>query len=104
MALEIFSLKTLQYRQFNDEQKKNICKDLKITLITVPYWWDIKLDSLKATIYKLRPELFVEPPQGKFGREKILRFFSIFFSIFFYFFFFFYYFQFLLLLIFIIFF
>jgi hypothetical protein len=33
-----------------------------ITLIEVPYWWDRKSESLAATIYSQRPELFTEKP------------------------------------------
>ena len=33
---------------------------LGITLINVPYWWDRKYESLQATIYSLRPDLFTE--------------------------------------------
>ena len=35
---------------------------MNITLIKVPYWWDLKVNSLKATIYSYRPELFTIPP------------------------------------------
>ena len=31
-----------------------------ITLIEVPYWWDRKYESLKATVYSKRPDLFTE--------------------------------------------
>jgi hypothetical protein len=30
----------------------------------VPYWWDRKIESLAATIYSHRPDLFAEPPAG----------------------------------------
>jgi ATP-dependent DNA ligase len=33
-----------------------------ITLIEVPYWWDRQYDSLAATVYNQRPELFAAPP------------------------------------------
>jgi ATP-dependent DNA ligase len=35
-----------------------------ITLIEVPYWWDDTFESLCATIYNHRPDLFLEPPMG----------------------------------------
>jgi hypothetical protein len=34
-------------------------------LIEVPYWWDRKYDSLAATIYSQRPDLFTEKPTGQ---------------------------------------
>ena len=35
-----------------------------ITLIEVPYWWDKTVESLSATIYNARPDLFDSKPQG----------------------------------------
>ena len=32
-----------------------------ITLVEVPYWWDFNVESLAATINKLRPELVAKP-------------------------------------------
>ncbi len=40
------------------DKKKNVaCKELGITLITIPYWWDGKLSSLAATIQHIRPDI-----------------------------------------------
>ena len=33
-------------------------------MIEVPYWWDRKVESLKATIYEQRPDLITTKPQG----------------------------------------
>ncbi len=33
-------------------------------MITIPYWWDRKIPSLEATIYKSRPDLFANEPEG----------------------------------------
>jgi hypothetical protein len=33
-------------------------------LIEVPYWWDRTFDSLAATVYSQRPDLFTEKPNG----------------------------------------
>ena len=49
---------TLDDNQRRDLQKSSICKDKGITLIQVPYWWDRKLESLAATVYTQRPDLF----------------------------------------------
>jgi hypothetical protein len=34
-------------------------------LIEIPYWWDRKYESLAATIYSQRPDLFSEKIMGK---------------------------------------
>jgi hypothetical protein len=36
-----------------------------VTFIEIPYWWDRKLESLAATIYTYRPDLFPQVPTGK---------------------------------------
>ena len=41
-----------------------MCKEAGISLVEVPYWWDRTADSLAATIYSHRPDLFAEKPQG----------------------------------------
>lgn len=35
-----------------DEEKKEACKRSGIKLIQIPYWWDFKVASLKATIHE----------------------------------------------------
>jgi len=44
--------------------KRELHVNKGITLIEVPYWWDYKEDSLKATIYKYCPNLVEKPPTG----------------------------------------
>jgi hypothetical protein len=76
-AVEIFHTNLID-RNRRDAEKKEKCaltgscplhffckKKLGITLIPVPYWWDHKLESLNATIYKYRPDLFTVPPTEK---------------------------------------
>ena len=36
------------------------CKEIGITVIDVPYWWDKKKESLMATIKMKRPDLIQE--------------------------------------------
>jgi hypothetical protein len=54
----------------NDERKKSdiskseLCKKMGITLIEVPFWWDRKRESLAATIFSHRPDLFAKQPRG----------------------------------------
>ncbi len=47
-----------------DRNKLDSLKELGITVIEVPYWWDRKVTSLAATIYNSRPDLFAEKPTG----------------------------------------
>jgi hypothetical protein len=37
--------------------KAKFCKHSGITLITVPFWWDRRVESLAATIQKYRPDI-----------------------------------------------
>jgi len=54
----IYGDTNLQYR---DQEKERRCKQLGITLIKIPYWWDCKKQSLLATIHKYRPEIVDKP-------------------------------------------
>jgi hypothetical protein len=49
-----------QYNQYKtrDEEKVAACKASGITLIVVPYWWDKTRQSLAATLYKVRPDIW----------------------------------------------
>ena len=40
-----------------DEEKIEACAAKGITLFIIPYWWDLKRESLAATIYQRKPEL-----------------------------------------------
>lgn len=42
-----------------DEEKRRLCKEAKITLIEVPYWWDMTKRSLIEYINTKRPGLLV---------------------------------------------
>jgi hypothetical protein len=44
-----------------DIEKKNACKNLGITLIEVPFWWDRQKETLAATIHQHRPDLIPDP-------------------------------------------
>jgi hypothetical protein len=43
--------------QIRDNLKKEACKQLGITLLEIPYWWDQSIESLAATIHKQFPNL-----------------------------------------------
>jgi hypothetical protein len=73
--VDVYGLGKGWQRKQLDEEKKSICLKLGITLIDIPYWWDLQLSSLVATIHKQRPDLIpshedgepiqsLEPPSG----------------------------------------
>jgi len=43
--------------QQRDERKRKLCVLYGITLIVVPYWWSMTVESLIATIIQQRPDL-----------------------------------------------
>lgn len=45
------------------QEKREACQLAGITLIEVPYWWDLSRESLQATIHEARPEVI---PAGLF--------------------------------------
>jgi hypothetical protein len=48
-----------------DSMKRELCSEAGITLVEIPYWWNKKADSLAATIYAHRPDLFDKKPIGR---------------------------------------
>jgi hypothetical protein len=42
-------------------------------LIYIPYWWNLSMKSLKATLYKFRPDLFFAQPEGAPIPEKRIK-------------------------------
>eukprot|EP01114_Cavostelium_apophysatum_P005030 TRINITY_DN1558_c0_g1_i1.p1 TRINITY_DN1558_c0_g1~~TRINITY_DN1558_c0_g1_i1.p1 ORF type:complete len:545 (+),score=133.12 TRINITY_DN1558_c0_g1_i1:262-1896(+) len=63
-------------RKARDKEKVDLCLQVGITLVQVPYWWNGSKSSLAATINVLRPELHLkvdgdaspipqEPPQRR---------------------------------------
>mmetsp|Transcript_10788 Transcript_10788/g.44214 ORF Transcript_10788/g.44214 Transcript_10788/m.44214 type:complete len:446 (+) Transcript_10788:404-1741(+) len=58
----------LEAVQRRDMEKRRICEESGIRLLTVPYWWDRKLESLAASIHELTPGLLGEATPEK--REK----------------------------------
>lgn len=57
---DIYAIGSQWQYAFRDKEKKAACKEKGITLVEVPYWWDMKKQSLGATVNKLRPELACE--------------------------------------------
>jgi len=44
-------------QQERDEEKKQSCKSLGISLISIPYWWDSFEESLISMIHQVRPDV-----------------------------------------------
>jgi hypothetical protein len=47
-----------------DQQKRIACKNAGVTLVEVPFWWDFELESLRATVHQIRPDLISSPGLG----------------------------------------
>jgi hypothetical protein len=62
---DIYALGPQWYQQERDEEKRKVCKELGITLIEIPYWWDRTNESLMATIHNYRPDLCSKPQKAK---------------------------------------
>ncbi len=55
-------------RQQRDQEKREVCRQMGITLLEIPYiyikcliiffryWWDERLESVQATIHTIRPD------------------------------------------------
>jgi hypothetical protein len=59
-----FLYRDLEMQKERDILKKEACKSFGITLIEIPYWWDGQYESVVATIYRARPDLFQIVPSG----------------------------------------
>jgi len=44
-------------QQQRDDMKRKQCEKAKVTLVTIPYWWDGTIGSLAATLRTQRPDL-----------------------------------------------
>lgn len=51
----------LATQQKKDEEKRQMCKQLGITLIEIPYWWDMSTNQIIATINRHRPDIHLPP-------------------------------------------
>ncbi len=47
-----------ELQKTKDNEKRQMCLSLGITLIEIPYWWDAKEESLKQVIQRYRPDIF----------------------------------------------
>ncbi len=56
---DIYALGSQFVHNHKNLRKKSACESKGITLIVVPYWWDMKKESLMAGIHKSRPDLIV---------------------------------------------
>jgi hypothetical protein len=63
---QIDSQKTALCKKIGKKTFKNSLKVLKgLTLIEIPFWWNRAYESLEATIYNYRPDLFTQKPSAK---------------------------------------
>jgi hypothetical protein len=54
---DIYLLGSAWNQKERDEEKRILCREKKITLIEIPYWWDKQSPSLASTIRKERSDL-----------------------------------------------
>lgn len=62
---DIYALGTRWRQKFRDEDKRGACKEMGITLIEIPYWWDFQVSSLVATVQQSRDDLLVGMKGGE---------------------------------------
>ena len=59
------SFGSLELYQMRDQEKQNLCKEFKIRLVVIPYWWDGSFYSLQGTVayelYDIFPNLISQP-------------------------------------------
>ena len=48
---------SLELYKYRDNEKSNICKELGINLVPIPYWWDESISHLKEFISSYHPSL-----------------------------------------------
>ena len=62
---DIYTLGNRWVQRQRDEEKRIACRDIGITLIEIPYWWNFEKSSLIATIHERRSDLFSSEEHGK---------------------------------------
>jgi len=60
-------------QQKRDEEKRLECEKNQITLIEIPYWWDGKEQSLRATIHKERPDIIARGAGRPIPTERLVK-------------------------------
>jgi hypothetical protein len=55
----------------NDTEKMELCKRNGITLLQVPFWWDMTKEQLEAAIWKVRPDLITGPVKLSLTEQKL---------------------------------
>jgi len=67
-----------KHKQENDERKAGITKDMGITLITIPFWWDKTISFIANTIRDVRPDISLSvvrtPTNYDVNRMKLLQY------------------------------
>jgi hypothetical protein len=62
---DIFNVGNKWERQQRDSEKREICKEYGIAIVEIPFWWDMKLPSLVATISQHRSGLLLPFERGE---------------------------------------
>ncbi len=62
---DIYSLGQRWVQKIKDQAKRDLCLEAGITLIEIPYWWDLEIWSLMATISQHRLDLMPIVGEGK---------------------------------------
>ncbi len=57
IRLLAYSLYYYYYAIDRDSAKRTACQQLDITLIEIPFWWDMRWESLASIIHSFRPDL-----------------------------------------------
>jgi len=60
-----------EHTKQRDVHKATECMKAGITLIAVPYWWNRKIGSLKATIHMARPDLVSDSREDAIPLENL---------------------------------
>jgi len=53
-----FSSRELEKRVYRDEQKRQLFRQNGYTYVSIPYWWDKSVSSLRSTLHATNPQLF----------------------------------------------
>jgi hypothetical protein len=62
---DIYGVGTCIDRSQRDREKILACRNIGISLVEVPYWWDFQKPSLIATIQSIRKDLLTDMRTGK---------------------------------------
>ena len=53
----------LEVIQRRDREKQELCQEIGVSLVTIPYWWDKQKESLMATLWRECPQVLHQAVQ-----------------------------------------